>query len=123
MCNGQEQIVEILAGSAQVHDTAFHCVLKNVEDEMIVLADSGFKAKKGNPINLKICKRGKWNERMLIEIVNSFFTTVLKLKESPTESGARSTPDSVMSPPLLTFVRPGRQKSRSDLPISPFDSN
>lgn len=81
LCNSDGQIVEILAGNARVHDTAFHCVIENVEQEMIVLADSGFKAKSDNPTNLKICQRGKWNERMVIETLNSLFTTVLKLKK------------------------------------------
>ncbi len=81
MCNGLGQIVEIIAGSARLHDTIFHCVIENVEDEMIVLGDSGFHAKEGDPKNLKICKRGTWNERMIIETINSLFTTVLKMKK------------------------------------------
>ncbi len=34
---------------------------------MIVLADSGFKSRQDTPANLKICRKGEWNERMLIE--------------------------------------------------------
>lgn len=81
MCNSMGQIVEINAGSASLHDTVFHCVIENVEDDMIVLGDSGFHATDGDPKNLKICKRGSWNDRMIIETVNSIFTTVLKIKK------------------------------------------
>jgi hypothetical protein len=87
LCNDLGQIVEIIAGSARVHDTKFHCVVENVEEEMIVLADQGFHAKEGNPKNLKICKRGRWNERMVIETVNSLLTTVLKLKKLSNRTG------------------------------------
>ena len=81
ICNGVGQIVEIALGSARLHDTIFHCVIENHEDSMIILGDSGFHAKAGDPKNLKLCKRGTWNERMLIETLNSIFTTVLKLKK------------------------------------------
>jgi hypothetical protein len=81
MCNSLGQIVDIIAGSASLHDTIFHCVIENVENDMVVLADGGFHAKDGDPKNLKICKRGTWNDRMIIETLNSLFTTVLKMKK------------------------------------------
>jgi hypothetical protein len=48
---------------------------------MIILSDTGFHAKEGDPENLKLCRKGRWNERMLIETVFSLFTTVLRLKK------------------------------------------
>ncbi len=48
---------------------------------MIVLADKGFKARENNPDNLKICDKGTWNERMIIETVFSLFTGILKMKK------------------------------------------
>ena len=81
LCNAQGQVVEMSCGTANLHDTIFHCVIENVEEKMLVLADSGFHAKEGDPANLKICARGKWNERMIIETVYSLFTVVLKLKK------------------------------------------
>ena len=48
---------------------------------MIVLADKGFKAKADNPANLKICDKGTWNERMIVETVFSLFTVLLKTKK------------------------------------------
>lgn len=34
-----------------------------------------------NPLNLKICPKGHWNERMIIETVFSLFTVILKMKK------------------------------------------
>ena len=48
---------------------------------MIVLADTHFHAKQGDPPNLKICPRGTWNARMLIETVLSMLTTVCHFKK------------------------------------------
>ncbi|BCM94160.1 hypothetical protein IAD21_06063 [Abditibacteriota bacterium] len=33
------------------------------------------------PVNLKICPKGGWNERMIIETIFSLFTVVLKMKK------------------------------------------
>jgi transposase-like protein len=43
---------------------------------MIVLTDTGSQAKRGIPANMKVCPRGAWNERMLVETVLSMLTTV-----------------------------------------------
>jgi len=47
---------------------------------MIVLCDSGFYSRQGNPVNLKVCKKGTWNQRMIVETVFSLFTRILNLK-------------------------------------------
>jgi len=116
------QIVGFSVAGANVHDTSFHPLIEQWEDEMIVLADQGFKAqetkikppkpkkpkgrpkkqplpsppikegaaeppapdepiKPANPVNLKICPKGQWNERMIVETVFSLFTVILKLKK------------------------------------------
>jgi hypothetical protein len=36
---------------------------------MVVLADDGFVKKDWHPENLKICKPGEWNTRMIVDIV------------------------------------------------------
>ena len=41
----------------------------------------GFHSAQGDPPNLKLCRRGTWNERMLIETVFSLVTTVCGLKK------------------------------------------
>jgi len=60
--------------TANVSDIEFHALLSEFETEMIVCADMGFNAKGGNPENVKICKRGTWNGRMIVESVFSLIT-------------------------------------------------
>ncbi|HEX8234565.1 MAG TPA: hypothetical protein VF600_01275 [Abditibacteriaceae bacterium] len=79
--NDSGQISGFAVVGANVHDTTFHPLIAQWETEMIVLADQGFKAKENNPANLKICGKGQWNERMIVETVFSLFTVVLKLKK------------------------------------------
>jgi hypothetical protein len=81
LCNDAGQVVEWECGGANVHDTIFHCALEPFEEQIIVLADNGFKARTGTPHLLKICDKGTWNERMLIETLFSMFTTALHLKK------------------------------------------
>src|SRR5215510_12590778 len=47
---------------------------------MIVLSDTGFHAAEGDPSNLKLCQRGEWEDRMLVETVLSMLTLVCHLK-------------------------------------------
>lgn len=63
------------------HDTVFQPIVARYEAQSLILADKGFHAKSGDPSNLKICKRGSWNDRMLIETVLSMLTTVCHLKK------------------------------------------
>jgi hypothetical protein len=66
--------------TANVYDTTFHPLIRLFEDEMIVLTDHGFYSKQGNPTNMKVCKRGGWNVRMIVETVLSMLTTVCHFK-------------------------------------------
>ena len=43
---------------------------------MIVLSDTGFHAADGDPANLKLCPRGEWEDRMLVETVLQTLTVV-----------------------------------------------
>jgi len=65
---------------ANVSDQEFLPLVEAVRDKMIVLADIGFRRKIDQPENLKICRRGQWNDRMLIETVFSLLSQVCKLK-------------------------------------------
>jgi hypothetical protein len=67
--------------TANVHDAHFHPLIAQFDEQMIVLTDTGFHAKTGDPANLKICPRGTWNTRMLIETVLSMLTTVFHSKK------------------------------------------
>jgi hypothetical protein len=61
--------------------SAFHPLIETFEHEMIVLSDTAFHAKEGDPPNLKLCARGSWNTRMLVETVLSMLTGVCHLKK------------------------------------------
>jgi len=66
---------------ANAPDTAFHPLIETFEEEMIVLSDAAFHAKTGDPVNLKLCDRGLWNTRMLVETVLSMLSGVCHLKK------------------------------------------
>jgi hypothetical protein len=66
---------------ANVHDTHFQPLIAQFADTMIVLTDTGFHAKTGDPVNMKVCPRGTWNTRMLVETVLSMLTTVFHSKK------------------------------------------
>ena len=75
------RIVSFDVAGANAHDTRFHPLIDNLKKTTLVLADKGFKAKEGNPPNLKICAKGAWNGRMIVETVFSLFTSILHLKK------------------------------------------
>lgn len=62
-------------------DSAFPPLIETFADDMIVLSDTAFHAKEGDPPNLKLCARGTWNTRMLVEPVLSMLTGVCHLKK------------------------------------------
>lgn len=66
--------------SANVHDSSFNDLIGEYEGRMVVLTDSTFHSKEGDPGNLKVCKRGTWGVRSLIETVNSLLSGVFHLK-------------------------------------------
>src|SRR5262244_795843 len=45
------------------------------------LSDTAFHAAEGAPANLKLCQRGEWEERMLVETVLSMLTLVCHFKK------------------------------------------
>jgi hypothetical protein len=47
----------------------------------IVLADWGFRCKAGTPANLKLCQKGTWNDRMMIETTFSLLTVICHAKK------------------------------------------
>ncbi len=66
---------------ANAPDSAFHPLIEEVDERMVILSADGFPAKDGNPPNLKLCHRGTWNTRMLVETVLSMLTGVCHLKK------------------------------------------
>src|SRR2546427_714031 len=70
-------------GCATAHgaDNPFQWLIRQVDGRMIVLSDTAFHATEGDPANLKLCRRGEWEERMLVETVLSMLTVVLHFKQ------------------------------------------
>jgi hypothetical protein len=81
LINDCGEIVDWDWDTANVHDQTFLPMVEALNGETIVLADTGFNDAEGVPTNLKICPRGTWNERMLIETTLSMITMVCSLKK------------------------------------------
>ena len=67
--------------TANVHDQRFQPLLAGYDGAMIILTDTGFHRAKGDPANVKICRRGQWNVRMIVETTFSMMTTVWGSKQ------------------------------------------
>jgi hypothetical protein len=72
-------IVGWACATANGADTTFPWLLRPCEEQMVVLSDTGFHAAEGNPANLKLCQRGEWEDRMLVETVLSTLALVCHL--------------------------------------------
>jgi hypothetical protein len=80
LINDRGEVVAWDWHTANVHDQTFAPVAAAFAGQTITLADSGFHAAAGDPPNLKLCPRGTWNERMLIETVFSLVHRICRLK-------------------------------------------
>jgi hypothetical protein len=67
--------------TANVADNTFQGLIRQFEAQMIILSDMGFHAAEGDPANLKLCQRGEWEDRMLVETVLSMLTLVCHFKK------------------------------------------
>lgn len=84
LCVVLDQVGRVVAwdcDTANVYDATFQPLIAQFEDQMVILGDTGFHSAKGDPANLKICRRGEWNERMKVETVLSMLTTVCHSKK------------------------------------------
>ena len=69
--------------TANVHDgSAFQHLVDGVSDQMVVFADVNFAKADWFPSNLRLCRRGEWNSRMLVETILSMLTLVCHFKKS-----------------------------------------
>jgi hypothetical protein len=76
-------IVAWACDTANVYDgSAFQRLVDDVAEQMIVFSDTGFRKQGWNPANLRLCQRGEWNVRMLVETVLSMLTYVCDFKHS-----------------------------------------
>jgi hypothetical protein len=83
LLNQWELIVGWACATANVADNTLQWLIRQCEEQMIVLSDTGFHAAEGDPSNLKLCQRGEWEDRMLVETVLSMLTLVCHLKAEP----------------------------------------
>lgn len=79
--NAQGHVVAWATRTANTAGQHFLPLVTALADQSIVLSDQGFPSAHGDPPNLKLCRRGEWNERMLIETAFSLLTTVCGLKK------------------------------------------
>ena len=81
LINDWGEVVGWAWDTANVHDQVFLPLVATLTEKSIVLADTGFNCAAGVPTNLKMCARGTWNERMLVETTLSMVTMVCGLKK------------------------------------------
>jgi hypothetical protein len=67
--------------TAHVADNPFQWLIRQFEKRMIVLSDTACHAAAGDPSNLKLCQRGAWQDRLLVETVLSMLTVVCHCKK------------------------------------------
>jgi hypothetical protein len=67
--------------TANVHDgSAFQQLVDQFNEIMVIFADTGFRKVDWHPANLRLCRRGEWNVRMLVETVLSMLTYICQSK-------------------------------------------
>jgi len=66
---------------ANVADNTFQWLIRQFDERMIILSDMAFHAAAGDPSNLKLCRRGEWQDRILVETVLSMLTLVCHCKK------------------------------------------
>jgi len=70
------------AETANAHDSASHPLVTRFAERMIVRADTTFGRTGRTPSNLKVCPRGAWNDRMLVETTFPMLTLVCHTKKA-----------------------------------------
>jgi hypothetical protein len=74
-------VVGWACATANVADQTFQWLIRQFDGRMLVWSDTGFHAADGDPANLKLCQRGEWQDRMLVETVLSMLTLVCHVKQ------------------------------------------
>ena len=80
LLNKYRRVVAWDWNTMNTHDQHFHPVAETVAETSIVFADYGFRDQDGVPANMKLCKKGTWNERMFVETALSMVTIICDLK-------------------------------------------
>lgn len=79
--NDQGKVVSWDWNTMNTYDHNFNPLVAALVGKSIVLSDLGFRDQAGIPENLKLCAKGTWNERMMIETALSMVTVVCNLKK------------------------------------------
>ncbi len=74
------QVVDWDWDTMNIPDNEFQPLIEQFRGRSIVLADYGFRKKGGVPENCKVCAKGTWNDRMIVETSFSLLTVVCGLK-------------------------------------------
>jgi hypothetical protein len=74
-------VVGWACGAAHVAENTFPWRMRQFEERMMVLSDTGCHAAEGDPSNRKLCPRGAWQDRMLVETVLAMLTLVCHVKQ------------------------------------------
>jgi hypothetical protein len=75
-------IVDWDVDTANVYDgSAFQAIAERNAGQMVLFSDEGFVKKDWHPENVRICQRGEWNTRMIVETVLSMLTLVCHFKK------------------------------------------
>ena len=80
LINQRGEVVAWDWSTANVHDQTFLPLVQPYAGQTITLSDLGFVCAQGIPANLKLCAKGTWNERMIVETILSMLTGVCRLK-------------------------------------------
>jgi hypothetical protein len=62
-------------------DQVFLPLIEDFEEDTLILSDLGFRRKAGIPSNLKLCPKGTFNNRMIIETAFSLLTVICNAKK------------------------------------------
>ena len=62
-------------------DNTFLDFFEEYDEQAVVLTDWGFRCADGLPDNIKVCKKGTWNGRMIIETAFSLLTVICHAKK------------------------------------------
>ena len=79
--NDQDQVVSFDWAAANTADKHFNPLLRQYDQQAIVLVDLGFRDKNGVPECLKLCQHKTWSERMCIERLFSQITRFFGAKK------------------------------------------
>jgi hypothetical protein len=81
LLNAQGKVVTWDWNTLNTPDQIFNSLVESLAGQTIVLSDLGFRDQDGIPEHLKLCPKGTWNERMVVETALSMVTTVCHLKK------------------------------------------